>query len=89
MRFLLDTNILAFFILGETENLSSETVDILNDYNSQLYTSSINVLELLQLYNIGKIKSKKHKSANDLFQSIEKEYIITILPFTKQHTETL
>lgn len=46
-RYLLDTNVLVFFILGETENLTTEITSILNDYNNQLYASSVSVLELL------------------------------------------
>jgi tRNA(fMet)-specific endonuclease VapC len=87
-RYLLDTNILVF-ILGDEEFLSSETKIIVDDYHSELYTSAINILELIQLYNIGKIKSKKYKSSSEWISAVSNEFYIEILPFTKQHTHTL
>lgn len=88
-RFLLDTNILVYVILADFDNLSDEIKDILLDYESQLYTSSISVLELLQLHRIKKIQIKKYKTATEVYHAIENEFYIKILPFAKQHTETL
>jgi tRNA(fMet)-specific endonuclease VapC len=88
-RYLLDTNILIFLILSELDNISDDTKEILTDYNNQLNTSAIAVAELIQLYRIKKIQTKKYKTATELCDAIEKEYFIKILPFTKQHTETL
>lgn len=88
-RFLLDTNIMVFFLLGEESEISKETSNIVTDYENQLYTSSVVVVELLQLFRLKKIKSKKYKTAVDLVSAIEQEYSIEILPFTSQHTETL
>ena len=88
-RYLLDTNILVYVLFSEFDNLSNDTKDILNDYNNQLYTSSISVLELLQLYRIKKIQSKNYKTATDLYITIEKDFDIKIIPFTKEHTKAL
>jgi tRNA(fMet)-specific endonuclease VapC len=88
-RYLLDTNIIAFILLSESDTISDETNEIIDDYDSQLYTSSVCVMELMQLYRIGKIKTKKYKTANALFHAIENEFYVKILPFTEQHTETL
>jgi tRNA(fMet)-specific endonuclease VapC len=88
-RYLLDTNIITFMLLSEPDKLSYETTEIIDDYNSQLYTSSISVMELMQLYRIGKIKTKKYKTATALYDAIESEFYIKILPFAKQHTATL
>ena len=88
-QYLLDTNVLVFFILGETEDLSPEITTILNDYNNQLYTSSVSVLELLQLYRIKKIKSKEFKNATELCNAIEDMLFIKIIPFTEKHIHTL
>ena len=87
-RYLLDTTIL-LFMLCDNDSISPDINTILTDYNNQLYTSSISIMELVQLYNIGKIKSKKYKTRFDFINAIENEYFITILPFTKQHTEKL
>ena len=88
-RYILDTNILAFALSGETQNLSVVTKNILGDFSNQLYTSSICVLELLQLYRINKIKVKKFKTAFELVDAIENFLYIKILPYSKQHNQTL
>lgn len=88
-RYLLDTNLLVFLISGELDNISKETKNILGDYNNQINTSSIAVAELLQLYRIRKIRTKKYKTATEIAESIEKELYIKILPFTKDHLYTL
>ena len=88
-RYLLDTNIITFLLLSELDNITKETNEVLNEYGNQLYTSSICVMELVQLYRIGKIKTKKYKTTNALIEAIESEFFIKILPFAKNHTQTL
>src|SRR5690606_13945620 len=88
-RFLLDTNILVFLLLGENDQLSSDIDFIIETAQGNLNTSSVSVTELVQLYKIGKIKSKKYKTAFELVQAIERDLYIKILPFAKEHTETL
>jgi PIN domain nuclease of toxin-antitoxin system len=41
------------------------------------------------LWRIGKVKSKKFKSANDLVKSIETDLLIKIEPFSIQNLEVL
>ncbi len=88
-RYLLDTNIIVFYLFGERDNFSNETIRILSDYESQLYTSSIAIGELIQLFRLKKVQSRRFKTAKDLVKAIEDDFFITILPFTKQHTKTL
>lgn len=76
-------------LFGEKDKISQETQSILSDYNCQLYVSIIAVNELLQLWRIGKVKSKKFKSANDLVKSIEADLLIKIEPFSIQNLEVL
>jgi PIN domain nuclease of toxin-antitoxin system len=76
-------------LFGEKDKISQETQSILSDYNCQLYVSIIAVNELLQLWRIGKVKSKKFKSANDLVKSIETDLLIKIEPFSIQNLEVL
>jgi PIN domain nuclease of toxin-antitoxin system len=76
-------------LFGEKDKISQETQSILSDYNCQLYISIIAVKELLQLWRIGKVKSKKFKSANDLVKSIETDLLIKIEPFSIQNLEVL
>lgn len=70
-RYILDTNILAFALSGETQNLSAVTKNILGDFSNQLHTRSICVLEFLQLYRINKRQVKKFKTALELVDVIE------------------
>jgi PIN domain nuclease of toxin-antitoxin system len=88
-RYLLDTNILIFIILGNYEEISKDIRPILKDFSNQLYTSSIAVTELIHLQKMNKIQSKDYKSAIEIQEAIEKVFFIEILPFTKHHTKTL
>ena len=88
MRYLLDTNIVVYIGMSEFDKIAPQTNLIINDYNNQLYTSSITAVEIVQLYNNNKIKSKKYKTAKDFIDAIEKVFFIKILPFTKEHVET-
>lgn len=89
-RYLLDTKILVFLVSGQLDNISEETRDILDDYNNQLYTSSISVTELVQLYRIKKIQqSKMFKTSSEMVYVIEKDFFIKILPFSKEHIKKL
>ncbi len=88
-RYLLDTNILAFLVSGDSDSISNETKEILTDYHNQLYTSSVATLELLQLYRIKKIQPKKFKNATELYDAIENVFFIKIIPFAKEHLNTL
>jgi tRNA(fMet)-specific endonuclease VapC len=89
MRYLLDTNIIAFFITSDFDSITDDIKEILNDYNNHLYVSSIAIVELLQLFRLGKLKPKKYKTADALHKCIETDFFIKILPFIKEHTHTL
>lgn len=88
-RYLLDTNILIFLLLSESDKFCAETSDILYDNSNQLYTSSVCVMELLQLYKIKKIQAKKYSNATELFNAIEDDFFIKILSFGKEHLTEL
>ncbi|MFJ1492427.1 type II toxin-antitoxin system VapC family toxin [Capnocytophaga canis] len=87
MRYLLDTNILVF-LLSDKEEISKDVFNIIGDYSNIICTSSICVMELVQLYRIGKIKPK-YKTAEAMVKAIEDEFYIEVLPFDKNHTKTL
>ena len=56
MRVYLDTNILAFLVGQDRGNSISEDVrDIVEDYETLLLTSSICIMELIHLIQIGKV----------------------------------
>jgi tRNA(fMet)-specific endonuclease VapC len=88
-RYLLDTNILAFLVSGDSDSISNETKDILTDYYNQLFTSSVSIVELLQLYRIRKIQPKEFKDATEMYNAIEKDFFIKIIPFSKEHLSIL
>ena len=88
-RYLLDTNILVYVLLSEFDKLSDETKNILTDYENLLFTSSLSVMEILQLLRIKKIKAKKYQTPTDLFIAIEREFFIKIIPFAKEHLSAL
>jgi tRNA(fMet)-specific endonuclease VapC len=88
-RYLLDTNILVFIICGEDDCLSKDITAIIYDNSNQLFVSTISVQELLQLYRIKKIKPKGFKNALEVFDAIENQLNIKILPFAKPHAKTL
>lgn len=84
-RYFLDTNILAFLISGDIDSISHEVRNILKDYSNLMYTNSIAMAELLQLYRINKLQTNLHKSALEIYKAIEEEFHIEILPFSKHH----
>jgi len=71
--------------------MSRDVFSIVKDYGSELYVSSVSVVELVQLHRIGKIdqKRKKFKVTEDLVRVIEDVFHITIKPFSKEHAITL
>lgn len=76
-------------ISGELDNISSDVVAILSDYNNDLNTSSIAAFELLQLYKNKKISTKKYHTSTDLLKAVEDTFYIKILPFSKEHLASL
>ena len=45
-RYLLDTNVLVFYVFGNKDEISRDTTLILKDYGNVLYTSSIVLAEI-------------------------------------------
>ncbi|MGC4128041.1 MAG: type II toxin-antitoxin system VapC family toxin [Bergeyella sp.] len=88
-RYLLDTNIAIFLLLGELDKISADVKSFVFDYGNQLNTSSVVIMEIVQLHRIGKVKSKKYKTANELVQAVKKDLFIKILPFSEEHADTL
>lgn len=59
MKLYLDTNILAFLITGQKDEISYEVSNELSDYSNVLLSSSICIQELIHLLQIGKLSFKK------------------------------
>ncbi|MDR3309304.1 MAG: type II toxin-antitoxin system VapC family toxin [Tannerella sp.] len=84
-RYLLDTNIVLFFLYNQDE-LDIRVRDIIvNDYKARLYVSMISVQEIIHLYKKNKIKTT-WKRAEDILPSIE--FNFEILPITREHVLT-
>jgi len=89
MRYLLDTNIVVFMLLGEYDNVSSDVLHLLNDNSNQLYTSTVSIKEIVHLHRVGKISSKKYRTSLEMIRATEDELNIIIRPFAREHAETL
>ena len=83
MRYYLDTNILIFFFVYPDE-INKEVLDIIDDYENQLYVSSVCVQEMIHLLQSGKLKSKKIKQTEDVLYLIDQSGI-KISPITEKH----
>jgi tRNA(fMet)-specific endonuclease VapC len=88
-RYLLDTNVLVFYIFGNKDEISRDTISILKDNSNVLYTSSIVLAEINQLMRLKKIHSKLFKTPLQFQKALEEQYFVEIIPFTKHHTKTL
>lgn len=61
MRYYLDTNII-YFALAGTDSLSDDVKDIISDYCNILYTSSVCVMELMQILKTRPAKGEQQDS---------------------------
>jgi PIN domain nuclease of toxin-antitoxin system len=86
-RYLLDTNI---FIYRATDfdSLNNDVQLALNEPDVLLYISSASVMEMVVGYNNRSFDTRRWKSAQEMVESIQKEYYIDILPFKEEHLIT-
>lgn len=85
-RFYLDTNIL-YFTLFETTELSNDVKAVVSDYANTLYTSTVCVMELIQLLQTRK-SSNKGIDIAEIF-NILRTYNISIEEVKVRHLEQL
>ena len=78
MRYLLDTHIFIWYA-KEQDNLSDDTIAILDDYESELLMSMESVRELLVAYRSKPILRKYWDSPVEMIESIQLEYGVRIL----------
>lgn len=88
-RYLLDTNILAFLITGETDEVNRDVKLIIEDYNNSLYTSVICMTELIQLNRIGKIRLKKGQNIESAFETLRDQIGVSVVTFNESHIRIL
>jgi len=91
MRYYLDTNILAFLLLEQEDELSSYVMSCVSDYSNTLFTSVVCVQELIHLCQIGKLSTGKKKVPQNPINIISwlNEMGICIVSINVQHLQKL
>jgi PIN domain nuclease of toxin-antitoxin system len=89
MRYYLDTNTLAFilFYKNREANLDRQASEIIRDYESIFYVSTVVMRELLLLYKSGSFSEVRYNSYKDykaIFSAIS-ELGYEIMPVTVKH----
>jgi len=88
MRYLIDSNILLFYVRDQSE-LLNDVVDILDDYNNRIYVPSKCVEELIYLQQAGRANVKQWKTAEDIIDFITDELNFGIKYVAEEHLRTL
>ncbi len=86
MQYYLDTNILAF-LLTNKDSISRKVENILSNYENVLLTSSVCVMELIHLFQIGKLR-KRNFDVSFVLDKIA-EFNIAIKSVQEQHLQTM
>ncbi|MCL1932801.1 MAG: type II toxin-antitoxin system VapC family toxin [Candidatus Azobacteroides sp.] len=84
-RYLLDTNIVLFFLFSSKE-LEREVLDLLTDYNNRLYVSTASIQEIIYLYKKDKIKTQ-WKNPEEILPGIDAVHF-ELLPIKREHLAT-
>ena len=87
MRYLLDTNIFLFWAT-EVDSLSDDVYNALNESDALLYISAASVMEMVVAYNNKGFDTRRWKTAEQMVESIKKDFYIDILPFKDEHLMT-
>jgi len=88
MRYLIDSNILIFYI-ADDDRLSAEARDIIKDYGNRVYVPSKCVEELIYLRQSERIEIKSWKSADDVIDFITGDLNFGIKYIAEEHLRTL
>lgn len=83
MRYLIDTNIY-IYLATDNDQLTTDVYDLLNEPNAILCISAESVRELIVAYNNKGWGNKRWKTAEDMVESIERDYYVEILPIQKE-----
>ncbi|GAB6011932.1 type II toxin-antitoxin system VapC family toxin [Viscerimonas tarda] len=87
-RYYIDTNILIMLLDSQpNKRLSRRVYDILNDYGTVIFASSVVIMEIFYLFKRGKIDElRKYKSFEDLLKDINR-LIEEVVYFDKPHMD--
>ncbi len=91
MRLYLDTNIVVYMILEQTDNIDKGTLDILTDTSNMMYTSSVCVQEIIHLRQVGKIFAHKKRNKSSLLPIVDmlNDYGIEIILINSLHLKKM
>jgi len=70
--------------MHDSERINRDVQNILDDYASRLYVSSVAVRELIHAYKTGDFRDSIIKSVKDLFEAME-DFGVEIVPMNKHH----
>lgn len=87
MRYLLDTHILFYFVADHSK-LDRDVTAILEDADNSLCVSAETIRELIVAYKNKGFTTKRWKTCEELINSIENVYGISILPLDKYIMQT-
>ena len=91
MRYYLDTNILAFLVTEQEDEICADVKAELSDYANQFLASSVCVMELMHLLQTGKLPPRKGHpapSAASILPWLD-ETGIKVVPSDKHHLQAL
>jgi len=88
MRYLIDSNILIFYMAND-DRLSAHARDILKDYGNRIYVPSKCVEELVYLRQSERIEIKLWKSADDIIDFITGDLNFGIKYIAEEHLRML
>ena len=83
MRYLIDTHIFIWYA-KERENLSRDVLNIIEDYDNQIYLSAESLREFVLLWN-NKPHIRRWKTPSDMIRAVEEEAQFQILYLHKEH----
>ena len=86
-RYLLDTNIF-IFLATDVSRINNDVLMLLNEPDALIFISSASVMEMVVGYNNRSFDTRRWKNAQQMVESIEKEFYIEILPFKEEHLIT-
>jgi PIN domain nuclease of toxin-antitoxin system len=87
MRYLLDTHILFYFVADHSK-LDRDVTAILEDADNLLCVSAETIRELIVAYKNKGFTTKRWKNCEELINSIENVYGVSILPLDKHIMQT-
>lgn len=87
MRYLLDTNILIYY-MSDKSSLNQNVLSVLEDYDSILCVSAETLRELIVAYRNKRLLKKIWKSSEDMIRDIGDMFCVTVLPLSREHLIT-